>query len=76
MKKIMRYLLAVLSMAWTGALTFFSFIVMGTGLFQFADKFLNNNVASCVVLAVILICITLGMGAAVHKKIREDDTHD
>lgn len=72
MKKVIRYLLVVLSTAWTGALTFFSFIVMGTGLFQFADRFLNNNIVSCIVLAAVLI----GVGAAVKGKMKNRGTHD
>lgn len=76
MKKVIRYLLAVLSTAWTGALTIFSFLVMGTGLFQFADRFLNNNIVSCIVLAVVLICITIGAGAVVKEKMEKGDDHD
>lgn len=69
MKNVVKYLLTVVSMAWTGALTFFSLAVITVGLFQFAEKFLNNNVVSSVILAVILICITIGVGAAVHRKL-------
>lgn len=76
MKKVIRYLLAVLSTAWTGALTIFSFIVIGTGLFQFADRFLNNNIVSCIVLAVVLICITIGAGSAVKEKMGKGDTNE
>lgn len=76
MKKVIKYLLAVLSTAWTGALTFFSLVVIGTGLFQFADRILNNNIVLCVVLAIVLICITIGAGTVVKEKMEEGDDHD
>lgn len=68
MKKSLKVLGAVLSTAWCAALTFFCFAVFGTALFQFADKFLNNDIVSCVVLAIILVGVTIFVGNYVKKK--------
>ena len=68
MKKMLKALDAVLSTAWYAALTFFCFVVFGTALFQFADKFLNNDIVACVVLAIILVGVTIFVGNHVKKK--------
>ena len=68
MNKLLRALEAILSTAWYAALTFFCFVVFGTALFQFADKFLNNDIVECVVLAIILVGVTIFVGNHVKKK--------
>ena len=48
-ERAVKVLVAVLSTAWYAALALFCFIVFEVALFQFADKFLNNDVALTVI---------------------------
>lgn len=72
MKKTIKAIEAILSTAWYAALTFFCFAVFGTALFQFADKFLNNNIVACVVLGILLIIATVLVGNYVKEKANKD----
>lgn len=68
MNKLLRALEAILSTAWYAALTLFCVAVFGTALFDFADKFLNNDIVACVVLCFLLILLTGTVGNYVKKK--------
>ena len=71
-KKISKVLAAVLSTAWYAALTLFCFIVFEVALFQFADKFLNNDVALTVIFGVFLIAVTFSVGNHIKSKVNSD----
>ena len=66
---MVRRLLAILSVAWYGAMAIFSGTIFATALFEFVDRFFNNNIIACVVFAFLLIGVTWLAGDTVKKKI-------
>ena len=69
MKKIFKYLITILALAWTGALTIFAGIVFITCLFTIADKLFNNNLFVCTIMALLLIAATLIIGSVVKNRV-------
>ena len=71
-ERAVKVLVAVLSTAWYAALTLFCFIVFEVALFQFADKFLNNDVALTVIFGLFLIAVTFSVGNHIKSKVNSD----
>lgn len=68
--RIFKYILTIFKLAWDGALTIFTGIVMISGLFKFTDKYLNNDIFTTCIFAIILVIVTLSVGEAVRNKIK------
>ena len=64
-ERAVKVLVAVLSTAWYAALALFCFIVFEVALFQFADKFLNND-------GLFLIAVTFSVGNHIKSKVNSD----
>lgn len=73
MKKALKYILAVLWTAWTGALTIVTGIAMIAGVFTLSEKLFNNNVVVSVILLILLIGATLSVGDSVKSWLKGED---
>lgn len=71
MNKVLKYILNVLILAWNGALIIFTGTVLTTGLFEFVDKFLDNHLAGSCILAVVLILVTIVVGAKLDERMEK-----
>ena len=64
--------MALMSTAGYATLAQFCFIVFEVALFQFADKFLNNDVALTVIFGLFLIAVTFAVGNHIKSKVNSD----
>lgn len=71
MKRIIKYILTILGLAWNGAVTIFAGLIFITAFFTFADKILNNNLFACTIMSLVLAGVTLIVGVKVNKKTKE-----
>lgn len=73
MKKALKYILAIIWTAWTGALAVVTGVAMIVGMSTFFDRVLNNNVVAGVLLFALLVLITLSVGGSVKNLIKRRD---
>lgn len=71
MKRIIKHILTILGLAWNGAVTIFAGLIFVTAFFTVADKLFNNNLFACIIMSLVLVGVTLAVGAKVKEKIKE-----
>ena len=69
MKKFIKCLWAIIETALLGSITIFTGAAVFVVLAKFADKYLNNNVFSCIFLGVFLLSVVLFVGTTIKNKL-------
>jgi len=69
MKKVLKCLWAIIETALLGSITIFTGAAVFVVLAKFADKYLNNNIFSCIFLGIILLSTVLFVGTEIKEKL-------